>query len=426
MMTDNAVHVANAEEFVVTRQPVFDRKLEPWGTAICFAQAELDAGLFEDESTAGILLEASLPQRGFKREQTMLYFPASAVLARTPKLLWPESLIVEVDEAAGGLAEIVEAVADLKRAGYGIAVCGFRNESTSRELNHLADVLVINAVVGADLAQETPPLPELVGAAHALGAKAMVGGLSNWEAMLVARTAQADMLRGFFFNQMSLRPTNRSITATQLSRLRLLECLGKPDADFKTLARLVEADAALTYRLLVFLNSAGFGLGRKVDSIQQAIVLAGWQPLQRWLEVLLLTDLAPSPRHQELCYYAAQRAGFLKRVAKAAGLPRLVPQLSLLGLLSYVEPILEMSPAQALADVPVDDGIRLALCGRKRPFSPWLALVQAMERAHWDEAARLGQSAKLGMADLSRCYRESFVEADTLFRALSAPAPAPV
>jgi len=103
-----------------------------------------------------------------------------------------------------------------------------------------------------------------------------------------------------------------------------------------------------------------------------------------------------------------------------------MPALSLLGLLSYVEPILEMPPTQALANIPVAEGIRLALCGRKSAFSPWLALVQAMERADWNEAERVGRSAGLCMAELSRCYRESFVEADTLFRALSTPAPAPV
>jgi len=404
-----------AQGFVVTRQPVFDRRLEPWGTSMCFAQSDLDDSLFGDETSASILLEAYLPQRGFANEKTIVFFPAQAVLEGAPRLLWPQNMLVEVDEAAGTVPGLACAIAEIKKAGYGIAVSGYTNNAACGALTRLADVVVIDATA--------PALGELVAAARGTGVKTMVNGLSNWEVMLHARNAQADMLQGFFFNQMSLRPSAKSITATQLSRLRLLECLGKPDADFKALARLVEADAALTYRLLLFLNSAGFGLGRKVESIQQAIVLAGWQPLHKWLEIILLTDLAPSARHQELCYYAAQRAGFLKRVAKAAGRDALMPVLSLLGLLSYVEPILEMPPAQALANIPVADGIRLALCGRKSPYSPWLALVHAMERADWDEAERVGASAGLCMAELSRCYRESFVEADTLFRALSSPAP---
>jgi len=385
---------------------------------MCFAQSEQDESLFGDETSASILLEAYLPQRGFANEQTIVFFPAQAVLEGAPRLLWPQSMLVEVDEAAGAVPGLPGAIAEIKKAGYGVAVSGYRNNVACSALTRLADIVVIDATA--------PALGELVTAARGTGVKTMVSGLSDWETMLRARNTQADLLQGFFFNQMSLRPSAKSITATQLSRLRLLECLGKPDADFKALARLVEADAALTYRLLLFLNSAGFGLGRKVDSIQQAIVLAGWQPLHKWLEIILLTDLAPSPRHQELCYYAAQRAGFLKRVAKAAGHESLMSALSLLGLLSYIEAILEMPPTQALSNIPVADGIRLALCGRKSPYSPWLALVHAMERADWDEAERVGSSAGLCMAELSRCYRESFVEADTLFRALSSPAPAVV
>jgi EAL and modified HD-GYP domain-containing signal transduction protein len=191
------------------------------------------------------------------------------------------------------------------------------------------------------------------------------------------------------------------------------------------LAQIVEADAALTCRLLVFLNSASFGMRRKVDSIKQAIVLAGWAPLNKWLKFILIADLSPTPRHQELCYYAAQRADFLKRVARAAGLERLVPTLSLLGLLSYIEAILEMPPAQALANVPVADDILHALCGQKSPLTPWLVLVQAMENADWENAEQIGKSAKLSMDDLARCYRDSFAVADALFRCLPASQSAP-
>lgn len=387
---------------------------------MCFAQPRKDGQLFSDETTANMLLEAYLPQRGPAHAQTLVSFPAASVLEGIPRVLWPQGIFVELDEDAGNMSGIPKAVAGLKEAGYGIAVADFRNTPSCRALNALADVLVLNA---GDT--DGPSLEERIQAAHSFGAKSLVRGLASWNPMLQARAVNADMFQGFFFNNMNLRPSQKSVTATQLSRLRLLECLDKPDADFKALARVVEADAALTYRLLLFLNSASFGLARQVNSIQQAIVLAGWKPLKKWLEIVLLTDLSPTPRHQELCYYAAQRAGFLKRVAKAAGMELLMPRLSLLGLLSYIEPILEMPPAQALANVPVEDEIRLALCGKKSALSPWLALVQAMENGDWAYAGQLSNSVGLCTSDLSRCYLDSLAEADTLFRMLPAPQAAP-
>ncbi len=414
--------------FVVTRQPVFDRRLNPWATAVGFSQSPGEEELWADEATAGILLESYMPQRR-ARERTLVRFSAQALLARAPLLLWPEELLVEVDEADGRVPGVTGIVTELRRAGYGVAVTGWRGAADCADLTRLADVLGLDLDgAGSAGSAGADDLPRRVAAARASGAdgvRILVDGLRDWAGMMRAHAARADLLRGFFFQHMTtLRPGVRNVTATQLSRIRLLGCLGRPDADFNELAHLVEADAGLAYRLLVFVNSASFGLGRKVGSIRQAIVLAGWHPLQRWLEMLLITDLSPSARHQELCYYAAQRADFLKRVARAANRPRLGPALSLLGLFSYLEGILEMPASQALERVSLDDALRLALCGHKSPFSPWLALVRAMERADWGEAERLARGVGLELPELARCYRESFVEADTLFRALSAPEPA--
>jgi c-di-GMP phosphodiesterase len=407
--------------FVVTRQPVFDRRLQPWGSAVAFVLSPEEGPLFSDELTASFLLEAYMPHRGPLHDvQTIISLSAAAILDGIPNILSPQGMFLEVEEDAGNDPNIPKALAQSKRAGFGIAVSGFFNRSSCRALNSLADVLILDANSPHAGGGETA-LPELILSARQFAAKVQVRGLTNWQELLQARAANADMFQGFFFNRMNLALSGKSVTATQLSRLRILECLDKPDADFKALARLVEADAALTYRLLVFLNSPHFGFGRKVRSIEQAIVLAGWKPLKNWLKIVLITDLSPSPRHQELCYYSAQRSDFLQRVARAAGLERLVPALSLLGLLSYLEPILEIPMDHALANVPVEDDLRLALCGKRSPLSPWLALVQAMERCDWSHAERLGKSARLGMADLARCYHESFAQADTLFRVLDAP-----
>lgn len=405
--------------FLVTRQPIFDRSLEPWGAAMRFSLSGNEAHLFCDETSANMLLEAYLPQRDASASRILIGFPEEAVLQDIPRLLWPEGVILEIEESAGLRLGIVRVVADLKQSGFGIAVSDFHNRPGCGGLNALAEIMVIDCPEDGDNAHENRE--ERIQAAHGLGAKVLVRGLTSWNTMLQARMANADYFQGFFFNRMHLKPSSRLITATQVSRLRLLECLSQPDSDFKALARVVEADAALTYRLLLFLNSASFGLARKVTSIEQAIVLAGWQPLKKWLEIALLTDLSPSPRHQELCHYAAQRSIFLRRVAKSAGMERLSPSLSLLGLLSFIEPILEMPPEQALQNIPVSEAIRSALCGQKSPLSSWLALANAMENAQWELATRLGASAKLTLSDLSRCYLESLTEADTLFRLLPAP-----
>src|SRR6185503_9705265 len=43
----------------------------------------------------------------------------------------------------------------------------------------------------------------------------------------------------------------------------------------------LKRDPALIYKLLRFINSAGFGSGREVQSLRQAIAMLGYAPLYR-------------------------------------------------------------------------------------------------------------------------------------------------
>ena len=51
----------------------------------------------------------------------------------------------------------------------------------------------------------------------------------------------------------------------------------------------LKRDPALSFKLLRYINSAGFGLSCEVQSIRHAVSILGMQPLYRWLSLLLVT-----------------------------------------------------------------------------------------------------------------------------------------
>lgn len=57
--------------------------------------------------------------------------------------------------------------------------------------------------------------------------------------------------------------------------MRILRILRNPDATVKAIAGTIEADQAISMKVLKLINSSFYGLSRKVDSVQQAIVLLG-------------------------------------------------------------------------------------------------------------------------------------------------------
>jgi HD-like signal output (HDOD) protein/ActR/RegA family two-component response regulator len=61
---------------------------------------------------------------------------------------------------------------------------------------------------------------------------------------------------------------------------QLTAALANPDVEVRVLARIVEGDLAMSSRILHFVNSAYYGLVRKVSSIEEGIVLLGFATLR--------------------------------------------------------------------------------------------------------------------------------------------------
>jgi len=82
------------------------------------------------------------------------------------------------------------------------------------------------------------------------------------------------------------------------------------------MAETIQADAAINFRLLAYLNSAAFGLRQKIISTHQSIALLGWHKMKNWMRVVVLTDMSQSKEAAELVMLAAQRGKFIEQVAR--------------------------------------------------------------------------------------------------------------
>ncbi len=60
----------------------------------------------------------------------------------------------------------------------------------------------------------------------------------------------------------------------------IIRALRNPNASVKEIARVVEADQAITMKILRLINSSFYGLSRSVDTVHQAIVLLGSNTLK--------------------------------------------------------------------------------------------------------------------------------------------------
>ncbi|ATE60649.1 EAL and HDOD domain-containing protein [Thauera sinica] len=162
---------------------------------------------------------------------------------------------------------------------------------------------------------------------------------------------------------------------------RLTRLIGKvrTDADTSELAGLLKEDAALSLRLLRYINAASNGLAEYVSSIERAVVVIGREKLYRWLILLVCGTDGRSGRSSAALESALVRARMLELLgAERESAER--EALFLTGLLSLIDVILEVPMEKAIAPLALPPEIELAVRHGEGPYAPLLELAIACEQ----------------------------------------------
>jgi c-di-GMP-related signal transduction protein len=140
-------------------------------------------------------------------------------------------------------------------------------------------------------------------------------------------------------------------------------------------------DPVLAYRFLRYVNSAGLGLDRAIDSLRHGLTVLGLSRTASWLRELSAQasqDADLKPIRQNL----ALRARFLALLLDAGESDALRRELSLCGLLSQIDWLLGESMTSALRGLPLPTRITEALLSQEGPYWPFLALASALENPY--------------------------------------------
>jgi TPR repeat protein len=154
-------------------------------------------------------------------------------------------------------------------------------------------------------------------------------------------------------------------------------------AEMDRIIRDIQRDPLLSYRVLAYANSAGIGAQRKVQTLKDAILLIGHEPLFRWL-VLLLCASGPSPQEDSaVLENALVRGRMMELLARQiAGAP--AEDCFLTGVLSLLDVMLQQPASALFAALDLPDAVKAALLDGASPCAALLRLVQACEQQSGD------------------------------------------
>lgn len=332
---------------------------------------------------------AALPERGQLKPllelvaefpmpaSSSLYFidaQASALFSQSLAHLNAATTVLMFSHADLSCAQGIPLAMSLKAQGFGL---GLRNPDAA--LFESDDgLLALMSHAAIDLAH--PDLARIVSLAARAGPglELMVGNVSDWNEFDVCA---AHGLPGFFSNLCALPRSllqAGEMGAQSALILQLMKLVGEY-ADIRALEKVLQRDAMLSYQLLRYINSAGFGLQIEIESLRHAITMLGYQPLYRWLALLLATT-SPAGFSRALLEAAIVRGRFVELLGRGSLPASEAENLFVVGLFSLLDQLLGVPMHQLMRQVFLPGAIVQALLDRENIYGPFLALAEACEQ----------------------------------------------
>ncbi len=189
--------------------------------------------------------------------------------------------------------------------------------------------------------------------------------------------------------------------ASRMLALQLVQRVAA-DADTHEIENLLRQDPTLSYQLLRLVNSLGMGVGRKITSFAQALLILGRQQLRRWLNLMLFAARQGDVRSGMLLARVAVRASALEQLAKLRGLDKPTQEQAFMaGMFSLLGVLFGLPLAELLAPLPLGEAVQDALLDRGGELGALLALVETAERADFDALAAQLAALQLSAEDFN-------------------------
>ena len=406
----------NSSNVLLARQPIFDSRLETVGyELLCrpIPMADEEWQIVSGDSATNEVLLSAFDELGIEEVTAGLpaYINFTEHWLNNPPPFSAQHVVIEILEHIRATEDNINAVRELKNAGYKIALDDYHGDPLQDGFLPYTDIIKVDLKTTSDTSQLANIISEKGRDSFCwLAEKVETQGM--YEACLELGFSH---FQGYFFSRPSDVYGNKQ-ASNKTVVLDLLASLQDPDITTHELENKISADPSLSFRLLKLVNSASFAQRSKVDSIQRAITIAGMQQIKSWVTMLSLGSLENKPK--ELRVQSLQRANFCAHLSDCVSkIDRDVAFTA--GLLSNIDAFFDAPMEELLGKIHLHPDIKSALSERKGRLGFVYTTVRAMEQGQWEKIRwELWQKAGLDPSQVEWFYLESIREAERIISAI--------
>jgi EAL and modified HD-GYP domain-containing signal transduction protein len=380
-MTETRTKGTGVTETFIGRQPILDRNREVYAYELLYRAGEVNAaGVIDGEQATSQVIVNTFMEFGLRRlvgdRLAFLNVTRGFLLDHESIPLSSDQLGLEVSEDGVPDAGLLSAVTALSEQGYKIVLDNFHYREELLPLVKLAHLIKIDI-----RAFDSETLQDYRRRLRPYRAQLIADKVETQTDFAACRSVGFDFFQGYFLAKPSVLKKVR-VAPSQLAVLRLLAALQHPTVTVSELETLISQDLALSYKLLRHINSAYFGLPKRIESIRRAVIYLGLQPIKRWVRMVALSGVERQPA--ELLLTALHRAKMCELLGQTAG-QKDTDSYFTVGLFSALDGFLHMPMEQVLEELPLAPELGAALLHRKGPMGQALRCTLALEQANWSE-----------------------------------------
>jgi len=365
-------------DFFIARQPIFNVHKKLFAYELLyrgykdFTLADVDG----NKATTSLLSSVFLTEgvgviSGAK--PCFINFTEELLIKKVAYSFPKSQVVVEILEDVTPSDRVIDAVRSLKSDGYTVALDDFVFDRKFEPLIALADIIKIDV--------RLTPLDTIFKTLNHLSRykpKLLAEKVETQEEFEKANKLGFHYYQGYFFSKPE-KILVKELASKKITLLTLMAEIAKKQTTLDRLHLIISQDVAISFKLLRFLNSAYFYRLEKVKSVKHAIAFLGEKELRRFLLLVIVSKLSMD-KPAELVRLSLVRAKFSELLAQNSILAEYDLEVFMVGMLSFMDTMLDVDMATVMDRLPVSDAVKDALIFRRGMFAPFLDAVVAYER----------------------------------------------
>lgn len=395
----------------IVREPLLDPSQRVIGFQLSWQNKAKDAE--PDVAALSYLMsfvatEFNDEEKGFLLGDSLIFLEAVPGLLQAEGLrqLSPKNTVLIFSKRYFADATSLETIKELRSLGFGI--CLKNADITVLERSFFS--LITHFEVQLD-ASNLAAQAKMYAALKQSNVQMVARNVGNWQDF----DACAALGLSSFVGKLHLTPrpnvAQKGLNTTQTTILQLMEMIRK-NADIQQLETVVKRDAALAYKLLRYINSAGFGLRTEVQSLKHAVTILGYSPLYRWLSLLLATA-STSGNSPVLLETAIVRGRFAEILGQPFMSKSDAENLFVAGMFSLLDRLLGIPMEEVLSTIQLPEAVVDALVSRSGNYGPFLALAEACELNSM-LVSSIAETLKVSPVDVNKAHLSALVWAKNI------------